>query len=228
MFIDSNKLKRQYAAKGRFYQIGYQNGKNALCRSCLDIFSRNLDIDNQSPDAFIIMQNPGDSVSLEAIDNSFDGPIYRRTHPRLDQLIRQTPITMAKPDKTQYQVMRLMHHYGWNYARVLNLGDLRDTVSDSFIKKFLIINDRYLSIFSGVRNTELFNLIHTIDSKPTVVAWGVDRRLKSLAIQALGALPDHICGLSGDHEHLFYHPLPRKNEGPRKWLERFISEITYS
>ncbi len=54
----------------------------------------------------VVMMNPGSSYPLNGIDNNF------------------LP-SEAQPDITQKQIMRVMDAVGFDYARILNLSDLR-------------------------------------------------------------------------------------------------------
>lgn len=127
------------------------------------------------------MENPGGSESLEVSAGHIDGPLYLSTDMNLASQINNTALTKAKPDRTQYQVMRLMNFYNWNYVRVLNLSDIRTTSSTSLIDLYTQLNDDHLSIFSDVRNAERIHQLRGITYKPVIVAWGTSDGLRDLA-----------------------------------------------
>ena len=44
-------------------------------------------------------------------------------------------MVFAKPDVTQYQVMRIMAEMGWDHVRIVNLSDIREPKSIKFFKR---------------------------------------------------------------------------------------------
>lgn len=227
MFVPATDLKRHYCVKGRFYRIEYDDDLVARCRSTLEIFTHEVNIQDQEPDAYVVMENPGSSRSIEMDGRHIDGPIYSSRDVNLAQLILRTPLTRAKPDTTQYQIMRLMRSYGWNFVRVLNLSDLRNTNGDRLIREYQQLNDPYLSFFSDCREEERVQFLVGIENKPVIVAWGVKTGLRELATQAMAKLPVHIRGLPGVQPYMFQHPWPRKGGAAREWLERFLQEVHF-
>src|SRR6202042_3301860 len=107
-------------------------------------------ISDRRPDAVFIMMNPGSSRPLNEVDN--------RIHAKA---IHELSISLVptKPDTTQYQVMRVMHHCEWRHVRVLNLSDLRCTKSVKFFKQFkqleAVASFDSHSVFSSRRKHEL-------------------------------------------------------------------------
>ena len=65
-------------------------------------------------------------------------------------------------------------------------------------------------------------------SIPVLFAWGVDKRLESLAIQACGQLSKHeIIGLQKEGcPYAYYHPLPQNWGKQLEWLELVSIKIT--
>lgn len=224
IFNPPRQLRRQFHAKGRFYRLDL-NGYIIACRSTLEIFQNNIDIDDYFPDAYFTMLNPGESKSLEEIDGSIDGPLYSSDSITISEQIRNTPLTNAKPDRTQYQIMRLMNHYGWSYVRIINLSDIRNTTSGNLIEEHQRLQNPYLSVFSDCRDSERSTLLIDQESKPFVVAWGINPKLEEMAMSAVRKLPSHIKGLQGDEPYQYFHPLPRKGGEARRWLERFVREV---
>jgi hypothetical protein len=225
MYIPASKLRCRFKAKGRFYRISINNSTEVLCRSTLEIFRRGFNIEMIKPNALFVMMNPGGSTTLGLAKGLENGELYADTSLELAEKIRLTPLCDANPDRTQYQVMRIMDHYNWNYVRVLNLSDIRDVNSGDFIQSFREYNNIYLSIFSKLRDQERLHLLEDLVSKPVIAAWGVSPDLEELALSAFKCLPPHIKGLQGDSSFKYLHPLPRKWSEPRKWLKRFLEEV---
>lgn len=225
MFTSASKLKRNFKAKGRFYKIEIENGIEVPCRSTLEIFRKGSDIEIIKPNALFVMMNPGGSTTLGLDKEKEDGELYSYESLDLSEKIRLTPLYDAKPDRTQYQVMRIMDYYNWDYVRVLNLSDIREVTSSEFIQNYRKYNNLYLSIFSKVRDKERLSLLEDLDDKPIIVAWGVSPDLEELALSAIEGLKRQLKGIQGDSPYKYLHPLPRKWTEPRKWLVRFLEEV---
>ncbi|MED1876912.1 hypothetical protein [Brevibacillus borstelensis] len=225
MFISASKLKRRFRAKGRYYRIGLENGVEVPCRSTLEIFRKGYDIEGNKPNALFVMMNPGGSTTLGLAEGQEDGELYSHKSVDLAKKIKLTPLCDAKPDRTQYQVMRIMEHYNWNYVRVLNLSDIRDVDSADFIERYRAYDNSYFSIFSNVRYQERMGYLQDLDEKPIIAAWGISPDLEELALAAIECLPRNIKGLQGDSSYKYLHPLPRKWTEPRKWLQRFLEDV---
>ncbi len=117
----------------------------------------------------VVMMNPGSSYPLNGIDNNF------------------LP-SEAQPDITQKQIMRVMDAVGFDYARILNLSDLR-TPDSGELYRFLKSDESSLvdhSIFSPNRQSELEQLFVT--GVPVIFGWGVNQALVPLAKLAIEAL----------------------------------------
>lgn len=217
-----------YSSSGCFFNIKMGNGV-IKCRSYLDIYQNDINIDLLDPEAFIVMMNPGNSKPLFTKNpNELKIiPEYHINSPNLLYSLRNTLLIQAKPDTTQYQIMRLMKHFGWKYVRILNLSDIRNTKSKEFVREYKKLNNTIHSIFLGKREKERNALCKGIDKKPVIVAWGVHPELKELAVAALEKLPSHIKGLQGNKEYLYYHPLPRGKRTAKDWLDEFIKQIHF-
>lgn len=128
-FIPADELKRKFGVFGHFYSVLVAPKNVVECRSMLEIVVSEYDpkttatLSSRKPDAVFIMMNPGSSRPLTEVDN--------RIHAKA---IHELPISLVptKPDTTQYQVMRVMHHCEWRHVRVLNLSDLRCPQSSVF------------------------------------------------------------------------------------------------
>ena len=137
-FIPAEELKNRYDVFGHFYSVEFSRNKFVECRSVLEIVEQAQTPDKMSvlakrkPDAVFIMMNPGSSRPLVDVKNRIAA----------DEL-HELPISLVptKPDTTQYQVMRLMHHCEWRHVRVLNLSDLRCSKSGEFFKQFKGLED---------------------------------------------------------------------------------------
>jgi hypothetical protein len=110
---------------GHFYNI-VVGAQRVRCRSALEIVREELmpvRID-AAPDAIVVMMNPGSSQPTDSVPEEVE----------LTRFLLTLKLVATKPDTTQYQIMRLMHYCGWDHVRVLNLSDLREASSASFVK----------------------------------------------------------------------------------------------
>src|SRR5262245_43336320 len=128
-FIPADELKRKFDVFAHFYSVRIVSKKVAACRSVLEIVEsdhapkKTAALSLRKPYAVFILMNPGSSRPLAEVDD--------RIH---SEAIHELPISLvpAKPDTTQYQVMRVMHCCEWRHVRVLNLSDLRCPKSGVF------------------------------------------------------------------------------------------------
>lgn len=197
-------IKSKFEVTGLFYL-----NKGYPCRKFLDI--KRQESTHESPDLIVVMMNPGSSFPLDGIDNS------------------STP-SAAEPDKTQEQIMRLMDNASLNYARVLNLSDLR-TPKSSDLLKFLKSNkskDVDHSIFSASRKTDLDLLF--VPNVPVVFGWGVDEALAPLAKQAITTLrvEKPLGKFKTGTEYSYYHPLPRTLLAQQEWVQLVSDQLLRS
>lgn len=230
-FIYAKEFKEQYDVWGAFYDIFF-NDSVFKCRNLLEIYDKwwakeNVKCNSQflqhpasassprRPDAVFIMMNPGSSKPLEA-------DIVPTKYPErnLTLHIQKTPLVKTKPDPAQYQVMRVMAYKKWNYVRVINLSDLRETKSEEFLKIYqsLPINTR---LFSPARSLELEAVLSEA-SVPIIAAWGLDRRMISLAKTCLEILTSHrVLGVQkrDKDSNLYAYPSPPSQDRKIAWLE---------
>ena len=104
-FIGAAELKKEFNVFGHFYSVRLKSKEVVECRSVLEIVANARKLKNHTklstlrPDAVFIMMNPGSSSPLDEVSNCI--PI---------SALHKMPISLvpAKPDKTQYQAMRLM------------------------------------------------------------------------------------------------------------------------
>lgn len=139
------------------------------------------------------------------------------------------------PDATQYQVMRVMHYLGWKYVRVINLSDLRDARSDSFVQRYIAFEraagGASHSVFSSDRSQELRRHLSRKSGAPIVCAWGVSSGLNPLISRAVKAL-DSESGVTGwakpGQAGKYFHPLPTLQRDKEHWVDRMLAELKIS
>lgn len=225
-FIRAEALNRKFSVFGHFYSVQVAPKHVVECRSVLEIVEseyapkRSAALSGRTPDAAFIMMNPGSSRPLAAVDN--------RIHA---DAIHELAVSLVptRPDTTQYQVMRLMHHCGWRHVRVLNLSDLRCPKSGVFFKQFKgLENDHSFdahSVFSERRADEL--ALKLIDGVPVVCAWGVSPHLNPLIDRCLSKLAKAtaVRGLLKEGTaNKFLHPLPSLQSQQAEWISRMVEQ----
>ena len=157
----------------------------------------------------VVMMNPGSSYPLDSVDNN------------------SVP-SEAEPDATQQQVMKIMNRASFNYARILNLSDLR-TPNSNDLYKFVKSDDSKLvdhSIFSINRKAELNKLF--IQNVPVIFGWGVNSALVPLAKLAIDSLciNNPLGMLKANTKYSYYHPLPRIYKKQLEWVQHVINQST--
>ena len=79
------------------------------------------------PDSLVIMMNPGGSEPMKkSVENLYT---YKNINLLADSLKSGDDIVKTKPDRTQYQIMRIMEWQQWSHVRVINLSDIRNPKS---------------------------------------------------------------------------------------------------
>jgi len=225
-FIPADELKRRFDVFGHFYSVQIVPKKVAGCRSVLEIVESDhapkeaAALSVRKPDAVFIMMNPGSSRPLAEVDN--------RIHARA---IHQLPISPvpAKPDATQYQVMRVMHYREWRHVRVLNLSDLRCPKSGVFFEQFKGLEEEHSfdghSVFSDRRTDELPRKL--TGGVPVIRAWGVSPHLDPLIDRCTAKLAKSkpVRGLLKEGTtNKFLHPLPSLQSQQREWVKRMVEQ----
>lgn len=223
VFISAKELKNNFVVVGNFYDLEIEPEQIIPCRNVLEIYAkeyyRTLDHDGSlffgEPDALFIMMNPGSS---EPKQDGFIPPVLSAAD-LSNQLLGQQ-IVIAKPDTTQYQLMRLMVKMNWQHVRVLNLSDIRQAKSIEFIKQVRRLDNPIHSIFSPERSRELSCATKNLRPKaPIVCAWGVNEKLRDLSILCRQSIPsDRIVGIYHS-EGLYRHPLPSLVRSQAEWLD---------
>jgi hypothetical protein len=194
-------MKKQYKITGLYYQIqGFKFRKH------LDI--KNVKSSCKTPDLMVIMMNPGGSYPIDGIDNN-------------------TIASEAIPDRTQSQIIQVMQNAGFNYARVINLSDIREPKSNLFYNKIAELNTKGIahSIFDDTRKEDLSQL--WVNTATVIFGWGVSVKLKPLALKAIAA-----CSASNPYGILkantnwaYYHPLPQIYKKQLEWIETISNQI---
>lgn len=209
-----------YEVTGYYYEIdGY------LFRKYLNIINKNTKENNPNiiPDLMVIMMNPGSSY-----------PINKNNNGRIE--------TPAKPDATQSQIMKVMDDCGFNYARILNLSDLREHESKvllSNIKRFDYKGIPH-SIFDELRDADFNELF--VKNIPVIFACGAYTELKKYAQKAMGKIksksPKCIIGLCKNdyddnfvlrkiinYDWAFFHPLPHNKNKHQIWVDQIKAQM---
>jgi hypothetical protein len=224
-FIYAAELKKRYACYGHFYELMLMNGERAKCRSVLEIVDDSVPADNPSaisermPDAVVIMMNPGSSHPIDIYH--LDEEIH---YPQSGAPMRKE-LVLTQPDNTQYQIMRVAVSMDWNHIRVLNLSDLRDPRSGSFLQRVdalgEIMGGHVHSIFSAERSEECRQSIRRKGGTPILLGWGQDPGLIPLAEQCFKRLDrEPVCSVASDvHPMLNAHPSPMLQSKKLQWLE---------
>ncbi|MDB5385338.1 MAG: hypothetical protein JWM11_984 [Planctomycetaceae bacterium] len=226
-FIPARELMQNYDVFGHFYTAEIASGEFVECRSVLELVNKSrtpknhADLSSRKPDAVFIMMNPGSSQPLAPVSN----------HIRAED-IHEMPISLVrtKPDTTQYQVMRVMHHCQWQHVRVLNLSDLRCSKSPHFVKLYhrLEVESDFdsHSIFSAARQRELSLKLPKSRRMPLVYAWGLSEKLDPLIERCLSKIASNrtIMGiLEEGTTNKYRHPLPSLQKQKLQWLDKMIS-----
>ncbi len=230
-FLYAAELKKQFTCYGHFYELQLMNGERARCRSVLEIVDRSIQQENPSdisemiPDVVVIMMNPGSS--RPKVEGHVDEVIE---FPMSGKLTRK-PLVLTQPDNTQYQVMRVAVSKGWNHIRVLNLSDLRDPKSGSFLQKVDmlggIMGGHVHSIFCDERSEECAFSLKRKTPTPMVLGWGQDLGLLPLVEQCLEKIEGEPAATvpSAVHPLLNAHPSPMLQKKKIQWLETILNHL---
>lgn len=188
-------MKNQFKITGLYYEE-----QGFKFRKYLDI--KTINSGSKIPDLMVIMMNPGSSRPVDGIENN-------------------TQESLAIPDNTQSQIMKVMLNRNLQYARILNLSDLREAKSDIFYNKIIDLQNKGIShsIFD-IKRQDDFNQLW-VKNVPVIFGWGVSVNLKPLALIAIAA-----CKASNPYGILkattnwaYYHPLPPIHKKQIEWIE---------
>lgn len=211
------RLLDRFAVYGRFYRAEIAGCDESL-RDRLEIAPRDWSlarIAQRQPELLVVMMNPGGSRPCDPAD---DAP---GASPRL---------VPAVPDRTQYQIMRLLlaaqaSGRAWQHARVVNLSDLRTPRSADLLHKLgrYAQDDRH-SLFGRSRGADC-RAVFAESQVPVVLAWGLHPGLAMWARLALAASQGHPrFGISTDGVS-FRHPLPQRQDLQLRWLAEVGAQI---
>ncbi len=238
-FLYAAELKKTFRCYGHFYRLNVDGAEPLLCRSVLEITSlpreavgAGTDPDDlfcappgnhtfkgviNLPDAVVIMMNPGSSRPIEAGDTE---SLLRMPLPA----DFRKPLVLTQPDNTQYQLMRIAVSKGWKHLRILNISDIRDPKSPSFIARTRALDaieggDRH-SLFSEARSLERANMLKRKPGAPFILGWGQDAGLIPLARQCLGCIEGEqiVTVPAGSDPVLTAHPSPMLQAKKEAWL----------
>ena len=230
-FLYAAELKKRFTCYGHFYELVLMNGERAKCRSVLEIVDTSIpqeepsDISERQPDVVVVMMNPGSShpKDIYHIDQEIE-------YPQSGASVRKV-LVLTQPDNTQYQVMRVAVQKGWKHIRVLNLSDLRDPKSGSFLQKVEalggIMGGHVHSLFCSERSAERAHALNRNGRTPVLLGWGQDTGLLPLATQCMKCLEgEPVCTVQSDvHPLLNAHPSPMLQAKKLLWLETILKEL---
>jgi hypothetical protein len=215
-FIKAADLKKKYKVKGRFYVLTSSNS-TTKCRSLLTITDTTA---TNKKKLLVIMLNPGSSRPLD--DKYLETEILVT---QMDQL-NNVSLIDAKPDTTQYQIMRVMNELQFSYADIINLYDIREPKSGLLFdkaKKGELQSEA--SIFSDPRQSELANYF-TPDTS-VILGWGNAKPIKEIektAINKVSKLTNKIFTVRGN-DNIIYHPSPQNHNFKLMWLDNIYGQL---
>lgn len=230
-FLYATELKKRFSCYGHFYELVLMNGERVKCRSVLEIVETSIpqktpsDLSEKEPDVVAIMMNPGSSHPKDAahIDEEIE-------YPRSSGMNRKE-LVLTQPDNTQYQLMRIAVAKGWKHIRVLNLSDLRDPKSGSFLNKVdalaEIMGGHVHSIFCSERATECAHSLRRKNNTPILLGWGQATGLTRLAARCMAFIEgESTCTVASDvHPLLNAHPSPMLQSKKLQWLEAIMHAL---
>lgn len=230
-FLYAAELKKRFTCYGHFYELALMNGDRAKCRSVLEIVDASIsqanpsDISERAPDVVVIMMNPGSShpKDIYHIDEEI---AYPQSGPSM-----RKQLVLTQPDNTQYQVMRIAVSKGWKHIRVLNLSDLRDPKSGSFLQKVDalggIMGGHVHSLFCAERAEECAHALQRRSPTPIMLGWGQDAGLLPLAEQCMERIAGKpTCTVASDVNPLLNaHPSPMLQRKKLQWLETMLQTL---
>lgn len=187
IFQKVNVYREKYAVLAKFYPINDKNKGDA--RLFADIVDKN-DLD-ASIDAYIIMINPGSCRKKQKDPTPLGNSKYAEMN-----------LVEAVSDPAQKCVMAFMDECKLKKVRILNLLDYKEGNYEKAMSVMENLGEK-ASLFSAER-TEIRNELMQEDAV-IIAAWGTDKRLAKLKIQACNCLKDKkIIGVRPDPEKEYY------------------------
>jgi hypothetical protein len=195
-------MGNNFKISGHFYEI-----YGLKCRRYLEI--KRVGSNLSQPDIMVVMMNPGSSCPENRIDNNIDQ-------------------SKAHPDRTLNKIMAVMNKTNFNFARVLNLSDVRQPNSTKFYE-FLnssSANSIPHSIFHPLRREEFSTLFR--QGVPVIYGWGVNSNLEGLAREAIELISEkNPIGIrKNGTEWAYYHPLRRTTTEHDDWVKTVTSLLS--
>jgi len=228
-FVYAATLKKRFTCYGHFYlwQPVLQD-QTFPCRSLLEIVDSTIEVERLSeskPDCVVIMMNPGSSHPFDAsyIPETIEFPEK--------PFIAHTSLTPTQPDNTQYQIMRIALVKNWHHVRVLNLSDLRDPKSVSFMQRVEVLAETMggtmHSLFCEERTLERNHLLSRAAGAPILLGWGQARGLLPLARRCMEELKKEktYTVLSAVDPLLNAHPSPMMQSKKELWLKQMLDAL---
>lgn len=204
-------------------------------RACLDIAQRGASEGCTSHRAgvVIVMMNPGSSKALDETGQAIPPEKYPEVADSAS--IADVCAMPARPDRTQYQIMRLMLLNRWMRVRVVNVSDFLEKDSLRAHSRIRYGLPDGHSIFDVSRRHELDQRLREA-CEHVVFAWGKCPTMSSFgrfvaeAQSYFAAKGSHCHGVEiGDRadSRSFMHPNQR-GEGAHRWVETIQEQIAGS
>ncbi len=230
-FLYAAELKKQFTCYGHFYELVTMAGERAKCRSVLEMVDRSVnqerpsDISLMAPDVVVVMMNPGSShpKDIYHLDDEIE-------YPKNGGSMRKE-LVLTQPDNTQYQIMRIAVAKGWGHIRVLNLSDLRDPKSGSFLQRVdalsEIMGGHTHSLFCNERTNECAHALARKSDTPIMLGWGQISGLIPMAEQCMRRIEgEPTCTVASDvHPLLNAHPSPMLQSKKLLWLDSMLAAL---
>lgn len=201
-------IKEKFEVKGYFYNVD-----KLKFRRYLEI--KKIGTKKNKNDISIIMMNPGSSEPKN-IDEDKNSDF-------LDRFV------IAHPDPTQNQIMEVMENCGFEYAKIINLSDVRNGNSKLFYE--LLDKDLKGKVHSIFSNEDCIKGYLNPNSA-FLFAWGVNHKLKELSQNALNQIEKlfgkdlKIHGLKHSKNSVgYYHPFPRTKTAQDNWVINITKQI---
>lgn len=201
-------ITESFEVNGYFY-----NNKDLKFRRFLEL--KRVGTKKTKNDLTVIMMNPGSSRP-KYIDEDTNSNY-------LDKFVT------TYPDPTQSQIMEVMINCNFEYAKIINLSDIRNGKSASFYKQLE-------SELKTYNHSVFFNedfLEDYIDGESSFIfAWGVHYKLKELSKIAINKIEQlygndlKVYGLKHPkNDSGYYHPLPKSKIAKEKWVRDITAQI---
>lgn len=194
----------------------YYNQDNFKFRRYLEIKRKSIADTEIENDLNVIMMNPGSSSPLNRLEDENE---------YLNKFVE------AHPDPTQHQIMQVMENCDLNYARVVNLSDIREPKSSAF---YNLLKSDLQNVTHSIFQVENEDYLKSYFNPKAhfILGWGVNTKLKPLAKSAIERLNQiygneiKICGWQHPNNSLaYYHPYPRTNQAKLKWRDIITNQI---